>query len=79
MALGCATVFTLQSSGCGGSDDSDDASGEGLKSADCETITEACHHFDTGSGKPHDCHELAHDDNAATCKAQLTECLAACK
>lgn len=79
LAIGCATAVTLQSVGCGGSDKDDEGSGETLKSVDCQTITNACHTYDTGTGTGHDCHELAHEDNAATCKAQLTKCLAACK
>lgn len=82
MAIGCATVFTLQSVGCGGSSDKDDdgeeSGGEALKNKDCQTITDLCHHDDTGSGTPHECHELAHADNATTCAANLARCTAAC-
>jgi len=49
--------------------------------AACERITEACHPKDTGSGKPHDCHEAAEAASAteASCAALEADCLAACK
>jgi hypothetical protein len=47
----------------------------------CETIAEACHDKDTGSGKPHDCHEATEKAGVtdAECDALETDCLAACK
>lgn len=47
----------------------------------CERVVEACHPKDTGSGKPHDCHEAAEADGVtdATCAETEDECLEACK
>jgi len=46
----------------------------------CEEIAEACHPLDTGSGKPHECHEDSEAATAeATCTAMKAECLAACQ
>jgi|GEM_PF-2527814 len=45
----------------------------------CDEIASACHPFDLGTGKPHDCHELSHgDSDDATCAAERSACLAAC-
>ena len=46
----------------------------------CEEIAEACHPLDTGSGTPHECHELSESATSeATCTAKTNECLTACK
>lgn len=47
----------------------------------CDRIAEACHEKDTGSGKPHDCHESAEASTATeeSCAALEADCLAACK
>lgn len=62
-------IGTLTLSAC-------DTSAEGA----CDRIAEACHDKDTGSGKPHDCHEAVEASTAteASCAALETECLAAC-
>ncbi len=45
----------------------------------CNAITQACHKFDVGEGKLHDCHELAHGAKSdAPCAAEKTACLALC-
>lgn len=45
----------------------------------CEQIGEQCHPFDNGSsGIGHDCHELGHDGDLATCEANEAMCLAFC-
>lgn len=84
-----AAVITALASlyACGHSDDEDhghsvprdEAGGHTSPYPSCNAITQACHMFDVGEGKLHDCHELAH---AATsdepCAAQKTSCLALC-
>ncbi|MFO0613479.1 MAG: hypothetical protein U0414_12860 [Polyangiaceae bacterium] len=47
----------------------------------CERVVEACHPKDTGSGKPHDCHEAAEAAGVtdAECAKTEDECLEACK
>jgi hypothetical protein len=47
----------------------------------CDRIAEACHDKDTGSGKPHDCHEAveAAGVTEAECAALEVDCLAACE
>ena len=67
--------------GCGGDDDGDadgEESGKNL-SPDCDAIRKACHSPDEGKGTANECHELAHDGNAAMCTAKKAACLAACK
>ena len=52
---------------------------DGATPGACSEIASACHPYDLGTGKPHDCHELSHggaDD--ATCAAERAACLAAC-
>lgn len=47
----------------------------------CDRIVEACHPKDTGSGKPHDCHESAEATTAtdAECAKIEDDCLTACE
>lgn len=61
----------LVAAGCGG--DSNEGS--------CERVYEACHEKDTGSGKPHECHEAAEEEGVTddACAAIEDECLEACK
>jgi hypothetical protein len=61
-------VGVVALAGCGDADSS------------CERIAEACHDLDTGSGKPHECHEAAEKAGVteAECAALETDCLAAC-
>lgn len=80
--MGCMAVVSLQAGACGGSgggNGKDDDHGENLENADCQTITEACHHVAGASGKPAECHDIAHEDKAAPCKAELAACVAACE
>jgi len=42
----------------------------------CARIETACAQGTTAAQE--DCHEVAHSDNAATCAARVTECLATC-
>jgi hypothetical protein len=46
----------------------------------CERIVEACHDADTGSGKPHECHEFAEEASATdeACADREDDCLEAC-
>ena len=45
----------------------------------CAEIASACHPYDLGAGKTHECRELAEDpDSAAKCATERTACLAAC-
>jgi hypothetical protein len=64
--------FAAFAAGC-----SDD---EGI-AAECQAIVDLCHDKDTGSGVPHDCHELAEDPatTADQCIAKKAECDTACK
>lgn len=73
--VGCAALASLAACGGGGGD----GDGENLKNADCQTITVACHDVAGASGKPSECHDIAHEDSATECKAELTACVAACK
>lgn len=47
----------------------------------CTRIADACHDKDTGSGKPHDCHEAveAAGVTESECAALEVDCLEACK
>lgn len=59
----------------GGTEDSGGPTADGA----CSAIASACHPYDLGAGKPHDCHELSHGDaDDAACAAEKTACLAAC-
>lgn len=65
LALGLAITVT----GC-----SNDEEGS------CERIVEACHEKDTGTGKPHECHEMAESSgDDAACYEDEDDCLAACQ
>ena len=45
----------------------------------CSEIASACHPYDLGTGKPHDCHELSHTGaDESACAAERAACLAAC-
>ena len=44
----------------------------------CSAIASACHPYDLGAGKQHDCHELAEGDDPSKCAGERTACLAAC-
>lgn len=73
--LGCG-VLLLALGGCG---DDDEGSGhEDLEPA-CQTIVDACHEADPGSGEPHDCHVLAEENNAGACTENLGRCTSACQ
>lgn len=51
----------------------------GPSGGSCSDIASACHPYDLGPGKQHDCHELAEDPaQASRCAAESTACLAAC-
>ena len=62
---------------CGDEEPANHGSGE--LSADCEAIMHTCHLVDFGNpGEIHDCHELAHHNNAAACSALRDACIATC-
>jgi hypothetical protein len=47
-------------------------------SPSCVELTDVCHEADTGTGRPAECHEIAHEDVEADCAAELADCTAAC-
>ena len=61
-------------------DDSDSTHEEGEAAApDCQAITDACHSVDDGTGEIGKCHnEIAHENDAAKCKAEKDRCVALC-
>lgn len=84
-----AAVITALASlyACGHDDDdghghnvpTDEAGGHTSPYPSCNAITQACHKFDVGEGKIHDCHELAHGATSdAPCAVEKTACLALC-
>ena len=47
--------------------------------AACQTIIDACHEKDVGTGPVHDCHDLAHEATSeAACTAKKDECVKTC-
>lgn len=44
----------------------------------CQVLGELCHEADTGAGAAHDCHELGHKGNVATCEQEFDGCIATC-
>jgi hypothetical protein len=68
--------------GCGDDDDDekDHDSGEEEQELDpiCDEIREACHDADEGTGKPFECHEIAHENDVDACEAERDSCLEAC-
>jgi len=57
----------------------DEAGGHTSPYPSCNAITQACHKFDVGEGKIHDCHELAHGAKSdEPCAAEKVSCLALC-
>lgn len=81
LVVGFAAVISLQVGACGGDDDggSDDGHGEVLENADCQAISDACHHVAGETGRPAECHDIAHEDKAAACKAAVRECVTTCE
>lgn len=45
----------------------------------CQNIVDVCHDVDPGSGRIHECHETAHDEDAAACEPIEAECVALCE
>jgi len=64
--------------GCGDDKDDDHGSEESNLVADCKAISEACHDHDEGAGAVHECHELAHENDADMCEAEKDACIEAC-
>ncbi len=62
---------------CGDDADADDGHSQDEPQV-CKDISSVCHDLDTGSGTAHDCHEQAHDGDAAVCEMIRDECLAFC-
>lgn len=52
--------------------------GHGASGIVCQVLGELCHAADAGEGKAHDCHELGHKGNVATCEAEFPSCIATC-
>jgi hypothetical protein len=52
--------------------------GHGPVALECEVLGELCHAADTGEGAAADCHELGHENNAATCEREFAGCVATC-
>lgn len=48
-------------------------------SPSCVELSEVCHEADTGTGRPAECHEIAHSDVEADCAAELASCTADCE
>ncbi len=46
--------------------------------AHCAALGELCHPVDDGDGPLHDCHELGHVNDGATCAASFDDCAARC-
>lgn len=44
----------------------------------CRAISNACHEVDEAGPLPHECHELAHDDDDNACAKRKDECVNAC-
>jgi hypothetical protein len=69
------SALWLPAAGCS-EDDGDEVRGN---PADCVLIANRCHKYDTGSGLPHDCHEVGHEGaSPVQCTKMRTSCLAAC-
>jgi hypothetical protein len=62
-----------------GDDEKDDGHGEDDLKGDCATISEACHHAEEGVGEPHECHELAHENDTEACTEEKDRCVTACE
>lgn len=44
----------------------------------CKVLGELCHEADSGEGASHECHELGHVGNVATCEQEFDGCIAIC-
>lgn len=44
----------------------------------CTMLGSLCHHYDTGSGPAHECHEVGHAGDLAACEAMAESCMTIC-
>lgn len=47
-------------------------------SDECKVMGELCHAADSGSGAAHDCHEVGHEGDGASCLAEFAGCINTC-
>jgi hypothetical protein len=82
LAVGCVVTFLacVALVGCGDDKEDEEETHEGHEPTNpaCVEISEACHEADTGTGRPAECHEIAHADVEADCAAELASCTADC-
>jgi hypothetical protein len=52
--------------------------GHGQAALECQVLGELCHAADSGEGRAHDCHELGHVGDVATCATEFAGCVATC-
>jgi len=74
LALACASFVTVS---CEDDDGAEEDHG-GEAPAVCQEITDVCHDADMGSGMAYDCHEQAHENDAAQCEMIHDACIAFC-
>jgi hypothetical protein len=66
---------------CGDDDEEEKHSGDEHEEElvpDCDEIREACHAADEGEGFGHDCHEVAHANDAEMCASEKQSCIEGC-
>jgi len=77
-----ALLAPLSLAACGDDDEEehdDDGHVHEPASPSCVELSEVCHEADTGTGRPAECHEIAHSDVEADCVAELAACTADCE
>jgi hypothetical protein len=79
--IGTTVVFSLclGLAACGDDkEDEEEHEGHEPMSPSCVDLSEACREADTGTGRPAECHEIAHADVEADCAAELASCTTDC-
>ncbi len=86
LQITCSLTFaTALATGCSDSSDEHDAGGAGgehhggAEDPECQAISSVCHDVDAASKDAGDCHELAHENDAAVCTANKARCIALCE
>lgn len=78
-----AALAPLSLAACSDDDEEDENADDGHShepaSPFCVELSEVCHEADTGTGRPAECHEIAHSDVDADCEAELASCTADCE
>lgn len=71
-------ALCVAAAGDAGARDGGSHHGDGGVSEVCRAISSACHAVDPGSGPIHECHDVGHAGDDATCREREAECLALC-